>query len=209
MFFCMYSGQGVKVINVCLRLDIMADKNKVPVEVSRRHVHLSKDVVELLFGKGYSLNIDRYLSQPGQFAAKERVNLRTPGGVIRNVRVLGPERAETQVELARSDAEDLGLDAPVRHSKDIDGTPGLILEGIKGSVEIDKGVIRAKRHIHISDEESIALGLLDGESVDVFLHDSEKLIENISVKVHPCFSFSAHIDSDEADLLGIDRKSVV
>ena len=132
----------------------MPDSNKIPVEVSNRHIHLSKKDIDALFGKDYRLKIARELSQPGQFAAQEKVHLVSGDKRIENVRVLGPEREETQVELLKTDAMHLDIEAPVRISGDIEETPGITVEGPEGVLNLDKGVIIAQRHFHVSKEES-------------------------------------------------------
>ena len=184
----------------------MADTNKkIPVEVSNRHVHLSRSAVDVLFGEGYELKVDRRLSQPGQVAAEEMVRLVYGSNIIDGVRVLGPERTDTQVELAGTDALTLGIDVPVRLSGDIEGTPGIMIQGPEGSVVLEKGVIIAKRHMHLSEKDSIRLGLVDGQTTSIrLLGMNGHILDNIVVRVSENHSLAVHIDVDEWNALNIE-----
>jgi acetate kinase len=140
------------------------------------------------------------LSQPGQFAAMEMVNLVGPKGRIEKVRILGPLRRESQVEISRTEQFKLGVDAPIRDSGDIEGTPGVTLEGPVGSVKIEKGLIAAKRHIHMSPEEALGLGLRDRDTVMVRVKGVRELIfGDVLVRVNPAFRMDMHLDTDEAN----------
>jgi propanediol utilization protein len=143
----------------------MADFLKIPVSTSMRHAHLSQTHVEMLFGPEHKLTPKADLSQPGQFAAEEVVAVCGPKGALKNVRVLGPARSSTQVEISRTDEFALGIDAPIRPSGEIKGTPGLRLEGPKGTVELAEGVIQAQRHIHMSPADADRFGVKDKEWV--------------------------------------------
>ena len=183
--------------------DMIGDK--IPVEVSNRHVHLSSEHVEVLFGKGYELKRVRRLSQPGQFAAEEKVRLVNGDNVIDGVRVLGPERDMTQVEISGTDASVLGIDVPLRLSGDIEGSPGITIEGPEGSVILENGVIMAKRHVHISEEGSRMLGLIDGQTASIRLANGTGIIiDNLVVRVGKDYSLAAHIDVDEWGALDIE-----
>jgi acetate kinase len=153
-----------------------------------------------MFGKGRALTPKSHLSQPGQFSAWETVNLIGPKGKIDQVRILGPFRKESQVEISRTEQFRLGIIAPVRDSGDIAGTPGLILEGEVGRVRLNKGVICSKRHIHTSPDEALALGLRDKDVVMVQVKGIRTLIfGDVFVRVHPDFKLDMHLDTDEAN----------
>ncbi len=172
----------------------------IPLSISAHHVHLSRRDFESMFGKGRNLTRQFQLTQPGQFAAEETVNLIGPRGRIQNVRILGPFRKESQVEIARTEQFKLGLDAPIRDSGDIEGTPGIILEGEVGQIKLNKGVICAKRHIHSSPDEALALGLRDRDVVMVRVKSVRPLIfGDVLVRVHPDFKLDMHLDTDEAN----------
>lgn len=175
-----------------------------PVGVSARHVHLSKKDVEILFGKGYALTPLKDLSQPGQFAANETVELIGPKGRIQKVRILGPERAESQVEVALSDARNLGIKPPVRGSGELSGTPGITIKGGKGEITLSSGVIIAERHIHLSPRDAAVFGLKDGDKVKAFV-EGEKggIIEHIRARVDETYRLDLHIDTDDANALNI------
>lgn len=173
----------------------------VPVELSARHAHLSEQDALTLFGA--PLTPVRELSQPGQFLCKERVRLIGPKGVMDNVAVLGPSRASSQVEISRTDARALGIEAPVRQSGDTTGTPGIILASQSGVVGLEEGVIVASRHIHMSPEDAARFGVSDQSKVRVRLDGERPLIlEDVLVRVHPQFRLALHIDSDEGNSFG-------
>ncbi len=173
---------------------------KILVETSARHVHLSAEDLEKLFGTGASLTPKKDLSQPGQFACEERVKLVGPKKEIANVIILGPVRPATQVELSYTDARTLGVDAPLRESGDLAGTPGLKLVGPAGEVEIGAGAIVAKRHIHMTPEDAEKYGVENGQIVSVKV-DSERsaVLGDVVIRVSPKFSLAMHIDTDEAN----------
>mgnify|MGYP001390580459 CR=1 FL=1 len=172
----------------------------VPVGVSARHVHVSQEVLERLFGPGYELHVMRELSQPGQFAAEETVSLVGPKGCITGVRILGPARALTQVEISRTDGYTLGVHPPVRLSGDIEGTPGIAIVGPKGAVYIEKGVIVAARHIHMTPADAATFGVRDGQKVLVRAETERPVIfEEVVVRVREDFALDFHIDLDEAN----------
>jgi acetate kinase len=155
---------------------------------------------DVLFGTGKALTPKSDLSQPGQFAAAEAVNLVGPKGRIERVRILGPLRKESQVEISRTEQFKLGIDPPIRDSGDLEGTPGVILEGDAGTVKLDKGVICAKRHIHMSPEEALLLGLRDKDVVMVKVKGVRELIYgDVLVRVHPNYRMDMHLDTDEAN----------
>jgi acetate kinase len=172
----------------------------IPLSISAHHVHVSQSDFEALFGKGKALTPRSDLSQPGQFAAAEAVNLIGPRGKIEKVRILGPFRKVSQVEISRTEQFKLGVDAPIRDSGDIEGTPGLILEGNAGQVRLNKGVICAKRHIHASPQEALSLGLRDKDVVMLQVKGVRTLVfGDVYVRVHPDFKLDMHLDTDEAN----------
>lgn len=176
----------------------------VELEASGRHVHLTKEAVQALFG--HPLTPLRPLSQPGQFAAKERVTLIGPKGRMENVAVLGPERSACQVELSKTDCVALGLDAPVRQSGDIENSPGLILANGGQLFSIRQGVIVAQRHIHMTPQEAAARGLKDKQIVRLETFTERPLIfEEVLLRVSPEYTTYAHLDYDEANACGFRK----
>ena len=175
-------------------------EKKVIIETSARHIHLSKEHVDILFGAGHALTVKKELSQPGQYACEEKVELVGPKGTLK-VSVLGPERKATQVELSYTDARTLGLKSvPVRESGDIAGTPGIKLVGPAGEVEITNGVIVAKRHIHMTPEDAAAYGVENGEIVNVKIESQRTaVLGDVVIRVSPKFKLAMHIDTDESN----------
>ncbi|SHE52644.1 putative phosphotransacetylase [Marinitoga hydrogenitolerans DSM 16785] len=171
------------------------------VGVSNRHVHLSREDLEILFGEGYELHPIKDLKQPGQYAAEEVVTLVGPKGKIERVRVLGPVRKETQIEISQTDAFKLGVKPPVRDSGDLDGTPGIKIVGPNGEVETNKGLILAKRHIHMLPEDAEKYGVKDKDLVYVAVDKgSRKLIfGDVLIRVSPKYALEFHVDTDEAN----------
>ncbi|ABR30660.1 phosphate propanoyltransferase [Thermosipho melanesiensis] len=169
--------------------------------VSNRHVHLSREDVEVLFGKGYTLTPIKDLGQPGQFACQETVIIVGPKGAIEKVRVLGPERKETQVEISLTDAFKLGVKPPVRDSGDLDNTPGIVIVGPKGSVIKDRGVIIAKRHIHMHTSNAEKYGVKDKQIVKVLVEkEGRRLIfDDVLIRVSEKYALEFHVDTDEAN----------
>ncbi|NLM36704.1 MAG: phosphate propanoyltransferase [Firmicutes bacterium] len=183
---------------------------KVPVGVSNRHVHLTQEDLEKLFGKDASLTVKKELSQPGQFAAEETVNLIGPKRAISNVRILGPVRPQTQVEISLTDSFTLGVEAPIRDSGNLANTPGLIIEGPKGRIEIKEGVIVAQRHLHLHDTEAAALGLKDQDNVQIKVDGPRGLIfDQVLVRVGPKYKKDLHLDTDEANAAGLKNGDLV
>jgi len=178
-------------------------EKKVIVETSARHIHLSREHVDILFGAGHALTNKKDLSQPGQFACEEKVELVGAKGSLK-VSVLGPERKATQVELSYTDARTLGLKSvPVRESGDIAGTPGIKLVGPCGEVTIEEGVVVAKRHIHMTPADAEAYGLADKQIVSVKVAgDRGVVFDEVVVRVNPNFALAMHIDTDECNAAG-------
>lgn len=176
-------------------------KDKILVETSARHVHVSEEHLRILFGEDAKLTVKKELSQPGQFAAEEKVTLVGPRRSQPNVSILGPCRGRTQVEISATDARALGIPAVIRESGDIVGTPGCKIVGPKGEVEISEGVIVAKRHIHLNLQEAEEYGLKDRETVMVKIDTPERslVFDDVVVRVRKDFSAAMHIDTDEAN----------
>ncbi len=181
----------------------------IPIGISARHVHLSVENVEILFGKGHRLTPIKDLRQPGQFAAKETVSIIGPRGrSLENIRVLGPARTDTQVEISLTDCIYTGIKAPVRPSGNHHQTPGCIIVGPKGHLVIDKGVIRANRHIHLQTREAQGLGLRDNDIVMVKIEgDKPALYYEVQIRVRDNFVAEMHLDTDDANAIGLDKKA--
>ena len=178
----------------------------IEIEASGRHIHLSRAHVEALFGPGYQLTPVKDLSQPGQFACKERVTLVGPRGELKNVVVLGPERGESQVEISLTDAVSLGITPPVRQSGDIAGTPGLTVRCGERLITLDHGLIAAQRHIHMTPEDAGRRGVKDGQVVRLKTFTARPLVfDDVVVRVSPKFSTVVHLDYDEANACGFHK----
>ena len=176
----------------------------VPLEASGRHVHITKAQALALFGHG--LTPERPLSQPGQFLAKERVTVTGPKGKFTNVAVLGPERGEAQVEVSLTDGKTLGIQPPVRLSGDVKDSPGCVLEGPRGRVELHQGVIAAQRHIHLTPEDGKQLGVTDRQVVKLKTFTGRPVVfEDTVVRIHQDFRRAAHLDYDEANACGFQN----
>ena len=174
---------------------------KVQVEISARHVHLQREHVEALFGKGAQLTNIKDISQPGQFACAERVTVVGTKKSIPNVIVLGPERPQTQVEISLTDARSLGISVPIRESGDLAGSGACKLIGPCGEIELAEGVIAVKRHIHFTPEAAEKIGVKDGEMLSVKIENGERttIYGDVSARVSPRFAVYMHIDTDEAN----------
>lgn len=173
---------------------------QIPVGVSSRHVHLSQPDLEALFGRGFRLAEHRPLFQPGQFAADAVVSIVGPRGMIDRVRVIGPPRKATQVEISRTDAFRLGIDTPVRASGDLAGTPGLRLIGPRGEVSLDQGTILAHRHIHMNPRDAQRLGVRDRDRLRVRTPGVRAVdFANVLVRVNEGYALELHLDTDEAN----------
>ncbi|MDO4608072.1 MAG: phosphate propanoyltransferase [Clostridia bacterium] len=183
----------------------------VPVGVSNRHIHLSTADLETLFGAGYELTPIKDLSQPGQFACKETLTIVGPSlRPIENVRVLGPVRKASQVEISRTDSFTLKVKPPVRESGDIAGSAPITIIGPKGVVTLKEGCIIANRHIHMSTDEGAAFGLVDGQYVDVELSGERRTkFYDVQVRVHKDFRLEMHIDTDDANAAGVGNGAKV
>lgn len=175
------------------------DPTKVPVEVSARHVHLSQEHMDTLFGPGYDMEIKKELSQPGQWAGEDKIVVRGPRGEF-ECRVLGPCREATQVELAKTDCFKIGIEPVLRLSGHHDGTPGCTLVGPKGAVELEQGVIVAKRHIHLSEKQAAERGLEGGQTVSVVVRGERAVtFHNVILRTDSSFDLHLHLDTDEGN----------
>ncbi|GKU78708.1 phosphate propanoyltransferase [Paenibacillus sp. L3-i20] len=179
---------------------------QVPVGVSARHIHLSEEHVHILFGQGYSLTEMKALSQPGQFAANETVAVVGPKGTFAKVRILGPVRKSTQLEVSRTDAFALGVKPPVRESGQIAGSAGITLQGPAGEVTIEEGVIIAARHIHFHTSDAEAFGITDKQKLRVRVGGERGVVfEHVVARVSEDFALDMHIDTDEANAAGVNN----
>ncbi len=178
----------------------MTEQDQIPINISVRHLHLSREHVEQLFGAGYQLTPRADLSQPGQFACEETVTLIGPKGSIEKVRVLGPERNNTQVEISRTDEFALGIDAPIAPSGQLEGTVGIQLKGSAGTLELERGVIQAQRHIHMAPEDAVRFDVKDKDWVMVRVGGERGIIfDDVLVRVSPKYKLDMHLDADEGN----------
>ena len=176
----------------------------VELEASGRHVHVTAEQARTLFG--HPLTPERPLSQPGQYLAKERVRLIGPKGEFRNVAVLGPERKEGQVEISLTDGRTLGIDPPIRLSGDVAGSPGITLEGERGSVTLSQGVIAAQRHVHLTPADAVKFGVKNGQTVRLQTYTIRPTVYgDVAVRVSPDFASYVHLDYDEANACGFRK----
>lgn len=175
-------------------------ETKVPVGISARHIHVSQGDLDVLYGEGYQLTVKKDLLQQGQYAANEVVDIVTEKGIFKNVRILGPVRNQTQIEISLSDAMKLKISTPVRDSGDLKGSPGITVIGPKGTVTLEEGVIAAGRHIHMSLTDAENFGVKDKDIVKVRCGGERGLVfENVLIRVHESFRLEMHIDTDEAN----------
>lgn len=200
------SALVAEIVNrVMAQFGASAEADTVPVGISNRHIHLSAEHVEVLFGKGYELTPCKDLSQPGQYACKEQLTIIGPSlRSIEGVRVLGPVRSASQVEISRTDSFTLKVKPPVRESGDIKGSAPITIVGPKGVVTLKEGCIIANRHIHMSEEEGKAFGLKDGDYVTVEANGERRTtFYDVQVRVNKAFRLEMHIDTDDANAAGI------
>lgn len=184
--------------------------NTIPVGVSNRHVHLSQTDLEKLFGPGYQLTKMKDLSQPGQYACKETVTVCGPKGAIEKVRILGPVRGKTQVEILAGDCFKLGVKAPAKLSGDLENTPSITLVGPRGAVQTDGGLMVAQRHIHMLPGDAKRFGVHDGENVSLEIDGLRGgILRNTIVRVTGQSGLECHIDTEEANAMGLDGSSRV
>lgn len=185
-------------------------EKKLPVGLSNRHIHVSQKDLDILFGEGYELTKFKDLSQPGQYACEEKVDVVGPKGTLKGVRILGPVRSNTQFELSVSDAFALGVKPIVRNSGDIVDTPGAKLVGPKGEVEISQGIIVAARHIHMHTSDAEKFGVADNDIVNVRVKGPRGLtFENVLVRAHKDFALEMHVDIEEGNACGLRNGDLV
>jgi len=183
---------------------------KVETGISNKHVHLSEADLAVLFGAGHKLTVKKNLKQPGQFASEELVDIVGPKGTLKNIRVLGPTRKESQVELAQTDARTIGLVLPVRESGVLDGSPGVKLIGPAGEVNLAKGAIIALRHIHLSPAQAKEAGVKDKDRVTVKTFGTRPLIfEEVLIRSGDAHVREFHVDTDEGNAAGITNDDIV
>lgn len=183
---------------------------KIPIGISNRHIHLSQADINTLFGENYELTKLKDLSQEGQYAAKEVVTICGPKGAIEKIRVLGPARKESQVELSIGDCIKAGIKAEIRQSGDLKDTPGVVIVGPKGAVNLERGVIVSQRHIHMNEEDAKKQNVCDGEVVSLKIDGLRGgILNNVIVRVHKSFKLECHLDIEEANGLGLNPKSKV
>lgn len=189
---------------------IIMSKKMLPVALSNRHIHLTKNDVETLFGEGYNLAKLKNLSQPEQYACEEKVDLIGPKGTIKGVRVLCPTRPKTQVEISLADGFVLGVVPPIKDSGDIAGSPGIKIAGPKGEVEIQEGLIAAARHIHMNTSDAETFGVVDKQRVRVKTTGYRAVIfENVLVRVDDKFLLEMHVDIEEGNAAGLKNGDLV
>lgn len=202
----------VKMIADFIKEKSSEDKEKkyIPVGISNRHIHLSQDDLETLFGEGYKLNELKSLSQPGQYAAKEVVSIAGPKGYLANVRVLGPVRKESQLEISKTDGFTLGVKCPVRESGNLRGSGDICVIGPKGSIILKEKVIISKRHIHMNKDEANKFDVVNGQTVSIVTTGERRVVfGEVLVRVHPDFSLECHLDLDEANACGLSSGDTV
>ncbi|ABS42099.1 phosphate propanoyltransferase [Clostridium botulinum] len=186
------------------------NSSEIPVGISNRHIHLSQKDLDSLFGENYGLTKIKDLSQPGQYACKEVVTICGPKGAIEKIRILGPVRSKTQVEVLAGDCIKLGAVSHVKLSGDLNRTSPITIVGPKGSVQLEEGLIVAQRHIHMTPEDAQNLGVHDGEIVSIKFEDLRGgIYNNVAVRANDASSLECHLDIEEANAMGINSKSKV
>lgn len=200
---CMTREDLVKLVTR-LVVERLQKGPSIPIGISNRHIHLCREDMDILFGKGSELTWKQDMKQPGQYACQETVIIRGPKGEFKKVRVLGPLRPETQVEISMTDSFTLGVRAPIRESGDLKDTPGIEIIGPAGSVKKDAGVIVALRHIHMSTEDAKVFGVKDKDVVSVVVGDDTRraTLSNVMVRVSDKYALEMHIDIDEGNAVG-------
>lgn len=185
-------------------------KREVPIALSNRHIHLSQEDIEALFGPGHQLTVFKDLSQPGQYACEEKVDIVGPKGALKGVRVLGPARKQTQAEVSFADGFVLGVKPPVRDSGDLAGSPGAKIIGPAGEVEIKEGIIAAARHIHMHTSDATEFGVCDKQKVNVVVGGERAItFQNVLVRVHDTYALEMHVDVEEGNACGAKNGQVV
>ena len=191
--------------NLCNK-DISALK-PIPIAISGRHIHLNRETMDLLFGEGSELEVYKEISQPGQYASKQKLNIVGPRDRIDGVRVLGPLRSKNQIEISRTDEYKLGVDAPIRRSGKVEGSAPITLEGPKGTVRLEEGLICAARHIHMTPEDAEAYGVEAGDEVEIEITGGPRDLTfgDVLIRVKSSYLLEMHIDTDEANAAELSR----
>ena len=200
----------LEAVQATLKTPETGDPSVVPAGISNRHLHLSQADLDQLFGAGYQMNKIKDLSQPGQFACKETVTICGPKGAIEGVRILGPVRPKTQVEILAGDCFKLGTVAPSRLSGDLLGSPGITIVGPKGSVQTTEGLIVAQRHIHMTLLDAQRIGVCDGQNVSIQIEGPRGgIYSNVAVRANDASALECHIDTEEANAMNVNSLSKI
>jgi putative phosphotransacetylase len=188
----------------------MSTLPKIPVGISARHVHVTREDLDILYGPGYQLTVRKALSQPGQFASEETVDLVTEKSTFKRVRILGPERKQTQVEISLTDSLKLGIKPPVRDSGNLAGSPGITIVGPQGSIELKQGVIAACRHIHMTEANAAEFGVNDKQMVQVYCGGERGLVfGNVLIRVSDTAQLEMHVDTDESNAAMMNANTAI
>ncbi|MCM3765638.1 phosphate propanoyltransferase [Neobacillus niacini] len=189
---------------------VLESSYNIPVGISNRHIHLSQEDLYILFGEGYQLHKVKDLSQPGQYACKETLIICGPKGAIEKVRILGPCRSKTQVEILEGDSYKLGRGSKPRMSGDLAGTPGITLIGPNGSLQLTEGLIVAQRHIHMTPDDAKRLGVQNGQVVSIeFIGPRGGIFNNVAIRANAASALECHIDTEEANAMGVNSATKV
>lgn len=200
----------LEAVQTTLQTSETEDPSVIPVGVSNRHLHLSQADMDRLFGEGYQMKKIKDLSQPGQYACKETVTICGPKGAIEGVRILGPVRSKTQVEILAGDCFKLGVTAPSKLSGDLQGSPGITIIGPKGSVQTAEGLIVAQRHIHMTPEDARRIGVCDGQNVSIQIEGPRGgTYSNVAVRANDASALECHIDTEEANAMNVNSLSKI
>ena len=202
--------QLVALVTQAVQAELQKCSRQVPVGISVRHIHLTRADVDKLFGYGYQLTPKKALSQPGQFACEECLDVIGPKGELKRVRILGPERSATQIELAQTDCRTIGVNAPVRSSGDTKGTPGVTLRGPLGELAVPEGVIVADRHLHMTPAQAAAFGLADGDRVQIRIDGLKPgIMGGVLVRASNKCALDFHIDTDDGNAFLLKQGQLV
>ena len=202
--------QLVALVTQAVQAELQKRSRQVPVDISVRHIHLTRADVDKLFGYGYQLTPKKALSQPGQFACEECLDVIGPKGELKRVRILGPERSATQIELAQTDCRTIGVNAPVRSSGDTKGTPGVTLRGPLGELTVPEGVIVADRHLHMTPAQAAAFGLADGDRVQIRINGLKPgIMGGVLVRASNKCALDFHIDTDDGNAFLLKQGQLV
>ena len=202
--------QLVALVTQAVQAELQKRSRQVPVGISVRHIHLTRADVDKLFGYGYQLTPKKALSQPGQFACEECLDVIGPKWELKRVRILGPERSATQIELAQTDCRTIGVNAPVRSSGDTKGTPGVTLRGPLGELTVPEGVIVADRHLHMTPAQAAAFGLADGDRVQIRINGLKPgIMGGVLVRASNKCALDFHIDTDDGNAFLLKQGQLV